>query len=381
LIIALKLQKKYPTKFQDRTLNSQIEDKNISGSTEVKVVFVHLRTLVPKYVWRNMERIKSQNPRLEVTLLSDREENLNRAKQLGVNAWEYIPSDAVLKVFDCHSLSSGFRNGFWQTSILRLFAFLDYVEEVDCPMVHLESDVLTSASFPWAKFETLEHCAWLQFNDQRDVAAIVYCPNGSEAGWLKDALLETMSTESQATDMTLLSAVSKEFRTRITLLPIAQKKDSSLYAQNVNEETRVRNSSAFSLFGGIFDGAPLGMWLMGQDPRNHYGILQRHIHLSDSYIDPRQLRVGSQKSTVFIYDGAETFQLFNLHLHSKIDMDFGQFSSARIRMGVFLNLFHFPLYSFAPLKLAAVFQEVYSRLDHNPLRLIRFIFSKLIKRN
>lgn len=362
-------------------MNSQSQDKNISASENVKVVFVHLRTLVPKYVWRNMERIKSQNPSLEVTLLSDREENLNKARQLGVNVWEYIPSSAVLKILDGHSLSSGFRNGFWQTSILRLFAFLDYVEEVDYAMVHLESDVLTSTSFPWAKFETLEHCAWLQFNDQRDVAAIVYCPSGSEAGWLKDALLETMSTESQATDMTLLSAVSKEFRTRITLLPIAQKKDSSLYAQNVNEEARVRNSSAFSLFGGIFDSAPLGMWLMGQDPRNHYGILQRHIHLSDSYIDPRQLRVGSQKSIVIIHDGDETFQLFNLHLHSKINMDFGQFSSARIRLGVYLNLFQFPLYSFAPLKLAEVFREVYSRLDRNSFRLLHFIFSKLIKRN
>ena len=361
-------------------MNSQSQDKNISASENVKVVFVHLRTLVPKYVWRNMERIKSQNPSLEVTLLSDREENLNKARQLGVNVWAYSPSGAVLKILDGHSLSSGFRNGFWQTSILRLFAFLDYVEEIDHPMVHLESDVLTSASFPWGKFESLENCAWLQFNDQRDVAAIVYCPSGSEAGWLKHALLETMSSESQATDMTLLSAVSKEFTARITLLPIAQKKDSVLYAQNVSEAARVRNSSAFGLFGGIFDSAPLGMWLMGQDPRNHYGILQRHIHLSDSYIDPQRLRVGSQKPTIIVYDGDETFQLFNLHLHSKIDMDFGRFSSVRTQLGVFLNQFQFPLYSFAPLKLAAVFREVYSRLGNNPLHLIRFIFSKLTKR-
>jgi hypothetical protein len=380
LIIALKLQKRYPTKFQDRTLNSQLQNTNISAHKKVKVVFVHLRTLVPKYVWRNMERIKSQNPSLEVILLSDREENLNRAKQLGVNAWEYIPADEVLKTLDGHSLSSGFRNGFWQTSILRLFAFLDYVEEIDCPMVHLESDVLTSTSFPWVKFETLENCAWLQFNDQRDVAAIVYCPNGSEAGWLKYALLETMSSESQATDMTLLNALSKEFSTRITLLPVAQKKDSVLYAESVSEEARVRNSSAFSLFGGIFDSAPLGMWIMGQDPRNHFGILQRHIHLSDSYIDPRRLRVGSQKPSIIVYDGDESFQLFNLHLHSKINMDFGQYSSLRIRLGVFLTRFQFPLYSFAPLKLAEVFREVYSRLGNNPLRLIRFIFLKLTKR-
>jgi len=130
-------------------------------------------------------------------------------------------------------------------------------------VVHIESDVLTTADFPWGKFETLENCAWLQFNVERNEAGVVRCPNARVAGWLKQNLLKTVSLEVQSTDMTFLSVLSEEFKTGVTLLPIAQKKDSVLYAQDVTEEARVRNCSAFNLFGGIFDTAPLGMLVMG----------------------------------------------------------------------------------------------------------------------
>ncbi len=341
---------------------------------------MHLRTAVPKYVWRNMIRINRENPSLEVTLLSDQEENLKKARKIGLLAEKYAPSDSVLDTLESHSLSSAFRNGFWQTSILRLFAFLEYVEDADYPMVHIESDVLTANDFPWSAFTTLQNCAWLQFNQERDVAAIVYCPNSSEAEWLKNTLIEFMSSEVEATDMTLLSAISEKYQSRVTLLPIAQKSDSILYSRHVAEEARVRNSSSFNLFGGIFDSAPLGMWLMGQDARNHYGVLQRHIHLPDSYIDARQLRIYSRKSKMFVADGEEIFRLYNLHLHSKITTDFGPLSDMRIHLGVFLNKFSFPLYTFAPVKLIAVFGEVYKRLGNNPVRFMNLMLSKLAKR-
>ena len=104
-------------------------------------------------------------------------------------------------------------------------------------------------------------CWWV--NVERNEVAVVRCPNARIRGWLKQTLLKTMSLKVQSTDMTLLSALSEEFKTRVTLLRIAQKKDSVLYAQYGTEEAKMRNWSTFNLFGGIFDTAPLGMLVMG----------------------------------------------------------------------------------------------------------------------
>jgi hypothetical protein len=78
----------------------------------------------------------------------------------------------------------------------------------------------------------------------------------------------------------------------------------------------------FALFNGIFDSAPLGMWLLGQDPRNHLGRIVRYRELPESYIQPQQVQINFDETKNTLYINSQV-PIFNLHVHSKEVKYFG----------------------------------------------------------
>ena len=80
-------------------------------------------------------------------------------------------------------------------------------------------------------------------------------------------------------------------------------------------------SQNFTKFNGIFDAAPIGMWMIGQDPRNHRGILRRYIDMNESYIHPGRTKYYLRDSSITNSQGVS---IFNLHIHSKEEKYFGR---------------------------------------------------------
>ena len=68
----------------------------------------------------------------------------------------------------------------------------------------------------------------------------------------------------------------------------------------------------------VFDPAPIGMWLTGEDPRNHQGRLKLHRVLRESDIQPGNYKYSiNEKSSPVLVEDESHFTLMNLHVHSK----------------------------------------------------------------
>ena len=157
--------------------------------------------------------------------------------------------------------------------------------------------------------------AWLQFNDIRDVAAIFFSPDSGSARWVREKIIEAITEDNDLTDMKVLSRISQDFLEQVSFCPIAPCPDSKLFSSGIPEESRIRNSIGTEYFGGIFDSAPIGMWTLGQDPRNHHGFIKRGISLVDSYVQPQMLTTNPNDGDQLIVEGQ--LPIFNLHVHCK----------------------------------------------------------------
>jgi hypothetical protein len=119
------------------------------------------------------------------------------------------------------------------------------------------------------------------------------------------------------TDMTLLSTFARKYPDLVCYLPVsAGSNDDSLRFDVRNSTEALQLGRNFVIFEGIFDSAPLGMWLLGQDPRNHLGRILRFRNLPESFIQAQA--IGFEfNSDLKILTTKSQIPIFNLHVHSK----------------------------------------------------------------
>ncbi len=271
----------------------------------IEAVFVHLGEKVPKYLILNIKRFIQLFPEIQVTLILDHHfPKLDLPQSL--NIWIY-ESDSSLDLLDT-GRDISYRSGFWRFSLERFFALSKYhSERTRVKLVHIESDVLLLPNFPWDKIGNLEVPAWNPYNDNLDVAGIVYLPTSLVTGQLSDMIWTTIKSNSSITDMQALKQISKAQNPKNRYLPFNPDRDSSKQLG----------------FDGIFDGACIGVWLTGQDPRNHFGSTIIHdldlVERDHTVVDPSRFRYRvTPEGNVLVRGelGAEV-PIFNLHIHSK----------------------------------------------------------------
>ncbi len=288
-----------------------------------KIVFVHLGKKVPKVLLANLARCKKLFPRITISVIGDSSKLLAKVGKYCDSTYLFTPDDNLKISLNPNSHDLNFRDGFWLKTTLRLFAVTKYVQEKEIhSCLHLESDVLLSSDFPFHKFENLHKLSWSKFNSNHDVAAIFFVPNPGVAKEFDKRFLQILSENPGLTDMTGLSKFGQQFPELIEYLPSTESHESELFSdRNVLKSDRELMAKNFSYFGGIFDSAPIGMWTLGQDPRNHRGLLKRNISLPESFINPSAVKcnVTSDSKLNVRPKGnyVQGFSLFSLHVHSK----------------------------------------------------------------
>ncbi len=282
------------------------------------LVFVHLGPTLPKHLLYNLHGMHEMRPNQEIVLIHDNELSTGKKRKIphGVRTFLYKSEDDIVRALTDHAYNKNFRNGFWQISLIRIFALLQFQLLTGTKgVIHIESDVVLFKNFPWEKFESLQELAWLQFNENRDVAAILFSPNPSSASWLREEIKSAILEDNELTDMKVLSKISNAHPKKVILLPIAPTPDSGLFNADISEKARLRNSLGSDYFGGIFDSAPIGMWTLGQDPRNHQGVIRKGISLLDSYVQPEKLTTDSSFGDRLMTESG--IPIFNIHIHCK----------------------------------------------------------------
>jgi len=266
--------------------------------SKLHVVFVHLNTKFPKHLIANCYRMRSLFPEVNLHILHNTDSTL--PDELGV-AIHKIETSTYESDFKNHEWSRDFRHGFWQSSLLRILVLEQFHELFpNDSILHVESDVILMSGFPFDKIAQLDLPYWNSFGKKADVGALIYSPRMSYTKLLVASLRKAVNANHQITDMTALNFVRNESPDVFKVFPTSYL------------------DASFETIPFIFDGAVLGMWLFGQDPRNHYGFQPRFLNLTESlYSIVRGSVHLSDAGLLTLREGSEVSQIVSLHLHCK----------------------------------------------------------------
>lgn len=282
--------------------------------SSLEVVFVHLGTKIPEHLSLNMKRLVKLFPDIPVTLVTDQEYSEREFSNL-FSIWRYYP-DSNLDVLNA-GRDTSYRSGFWRTSIERFFAISQFHQDrAGVKLLHIESDVLLLPNFPWSELGNLETLSWNPYNHQLDVAGLVFLPSLEQTENLVQAILREFRLNNSLNDMEILKRISSSQSPSSTYLPF-------------NPASGVEKRVDSWTFSGVFDGACIGVWLTGQDPRNHFGTVIYHdneLVVSDkTVVNPAEYsyKMDTTGNIFMVNFAGDEIPLYNLHIHSKNAKLFG----------------------------------------------------------
>jgi hypothetical protein len=298
-----------------------------SISSDLDVVFVHLGQANPRHIAPNLKLIAANYPNYRIHLiLSERTDfYLEDSDDISIFRYKAKPEiDYLLtKIFK----NTSFRSGFWRYSFERLFALVSFHQAYPhAKIIHLESDIFLFPNCPLNRFLDLPTMSWLNVDEEKDVASIIYMPNLEQTMKFEKRLITYLEKELESTDMFALRYIRNEYLGEYHLLPsismdFPKLQNSNL--ENINDYKRLEEMSRFNdLFSGVFDPAPYGMWLTGIDPRNNYGKTNLFdtstILNAKFFIDPSQYRFNYDRSEGLTLNSEnQKLRIWNLHVHSK----------------------------------------------------------------
>ena len=291
-----------------------------------KAVFVHLGKSPAKHLWLNLMRHKILFPEIETHILIDEPKHIRNIPR-GIDVYFYKRKSDFLKNKVFNAYDQKFRQGFWRFSLERFFALAEFHEtNPNSPILHIESDILLSPNFPWITFDSINKPMWNNYNVQRDVSALLYYPNFQIHSEIIQKIQELLLENSSHTDMTILAEIRELIATKISLFPSLSNSIPELKNRaNKVSDTLIDKVSDASIFqDGIFDGAAIGMWFTGHDPRNNYGKAFIHestpITSGDSLVDPSSVDYDMDlQGNLYVVSKVtrERLKLWCIHIHSK----------------------------------------------------------------
>ena len=327
------------------------------------IVLVHLGPAKASHIKGNIRHLIREFPEIEITLITSPEAHTSLNNISAVSHFKYMRkySDDV----DLGSLNHNkqFRKGFWIYSLERIFAIEAWNRtRADNPFLHIESDVLLLPTFPFDSVESLKTLQWTKFNKEKDVATFIFSPNRGEFEWLADQVRELVKKNPAVTDMTALSEIASKSPRRISYFP-------SIFSMSNSEATE------------IFDPAPFGMWLTGQDPRNHKGLIRRFIKLSDSEEDPSRYKYSFNGKALKINCEGKDAILHNLHIHSKRNSYFSRFWKISLWIDVKLSAHSVFRNTISPRAIKLILSDFHARHPTSKSKIKTFLGLIFMKTN
>jgi hypothetical protein len=288
-------------------------------------LFIHIGPFFPEFLLGNVMRLCGIFPDSKVFLLTDNEKLLNTPSSGNFSVVRYEVKREHMEILTRLTTSKDFRQGFWRYTLERLFALCAFQKSRDLTnLLHIESDVILMPNFPISKFKEISALSWCRYNDQLDVAAVLFSPNSDSATFLEKQLILTLKSRSDHTDMTALREIRVANPSSVMVLPSLAIENHGMLnkVSSISQSDVLDISKNSSIFEGIFDPAAIGVWLLGQNPENTYGFERLHtrsiIDSADSFIDPSTISYHfSAGHDLKISSGGSPTALFNLHVHSK----------------------------------------------------------------
>jgi len=219
---------------------------------------------------------------------------------------ENIPMSDKRKEFESSSrLNAYFRNGFWKYAMLRFLYIYDHViSKKLCDIFHIENDILIYRDF-LKQLESFQKkqmwCVLDSIESRRCIPSFLYFKDIVILSRLVDKCVE--SAKISLDDMRALGDFALKNPDDVGILPIVRDyidPIDPLFYQYAD------------MFGCVFDGAAVGQYIGGVDPRNDSGDTIGFIN-ETTVIKCNRMKIEWRNKRPFLND----VPLVNLHIHSK----------------------------------------------------------------
>lgn len=286
----------------------------------MKVVIVYLGEELPKYVIRNLDYLRTKFPQESVYFISDNPSSLDLVSKIGVKTWLFVEDKLLRMEIESKSdLPMNFRKGFWYSTTARFFALQKFMQTIPHePIIQIEADVWLSDLFPFGKFKNLPPEVQIAFpleSENTGVASILYLKDLESANLLVEVTREQQAIYKSVSDMQILGTIYVKCLMNTLVLPTATKNSMSI-TSGASQRVRDDICKNIEYFGGIFDGTTYGLYIFGEDPRNHRGRIITHRNQEHHLIQCSQSKFIINHDSIGIMESGFV-QIFNLHVHSK----------------------------------------------------------------
>jgi hypothetical protein len=273
---------------------------------------------LPKYVKKNVIHLSHTFPGQDFVLLTDHK---NEFKLKGIKNLEIL---RLTDPFDSWTIGNklledggNLQNDFWYKTLARFKIITDYMASQHGSVLHVEADVLLSQNFPFNLIESIgENLAFPLVNRDQGIASLLYIKDYSAAQKLLNFCEKALARDPKNTDMDILGILFKECPEDVLILPTIDPK-STLFTDAIDSSNNIA-SKHYYRFNGVFDGATLGQYFFGLDRIHTNGVLKTRIYLSHHLVDPRKVQILIKEKRFYVHKDHNVFELYNLHLHSKI---------------------------------------------------------------
>jgi len=241
------------------------------------------------------------------------------------------PSQKRTEFINTPWLERSFRHGFWTYTTERFFVLESLMETRGLrDVIHLENDVLIyfNSGTMLPALRSLQSGIGATFDtDDRCIPGIIYFRDTNAFSNLTTFILDHFRTANQHSlnDMMLLGAFRRsdtgiERMDPLPIVPVGYTPLKNLLGvESAEPDMYSRN---FNKFGGVFDGAAIGQFLAGIDPRNSNNQDTRGFINESSMFNPSSfeyiLAPGFRGIPIPYMRKEDTVcPVFNLHIHSK----------------------------------------------------------------
>lgn len=286
---------------------------------QIELVFVHLGSVRADHLVLNIKLLKDMFPYIKINCVISEISSIKEQLPDFVEVFIYKPLPEIDDLFSKNRNDLRFRQGFWRYTLERLIAINTFhVTRPTVSLLHIESDILLMASFPFSQFLQLKKVYWLPATATSDIASLIYLPSMDHTKEFTQDIVKYINNSKLPTDMHALKNLRKNYSSRYELLPY-----SNINLPRLSSADPDYSRDDNSQFTGIFDGSAIGMWLTGIDPRNYYGY---QVHFSSKsfsqnkfLIDPSMYNMNYDLNNglYFTTDTGQKIQVYNLHIHSK----------------------------------------------------------------
>lgn len=269
------------------------------------LILIHIGPTYPTYMNDCIQQLQEVSS-IDIHVLVPRAHHDAVVVGVTVCALEDIPETTEISMFNSLSRhSTAFRNGFWKFTTMRFFYLHAYTQWKGLhDIFHIEYDNLIYEDFLPALPIFREKEMWgVMDHPNRCIPSFLYFRDTGIQADLLQCLLQLAPLAQN--DMQSLAIFMKSHPDRVGWLPIV--------VNYTGGEIDPRYSAHATRFGCLFDGAWLGQYVGGVDPRNTPGDTRGFINetcvvrcdRADFHMSARQ------KPTL------NDLPVVNLHIHSK----------------------------------------------------------------